>query len=202
MKLSPPQVTCSRSTPSLRPPRSRRLVTRQPARPNSAAAFLSPGGDEGALASAKDTSGANELIVERVTVSSPGYQVGGLAVISPGDKVYRQGETIRPFTIHVTGGPATVTLNGLPEGLAYGDGNVTGTLPGNATAGAYVVTVTASDGASSDSVEFGIAVLEVDRGTLGADLASMTWLLALAAGLLLILFFAWRRRRKKQPQAA
>ena len=69
-------------------------------------------------------------------------------ITNPGDKNYEQGETITRFNITVvdSGDRPTVTVSGLPVGLSYISGRVSGTIDSNATAKDYVVTVSADDG--------------------------------------------------------
>ena len=171
------------------------------AKANSAPFFIIPGSDAaqaGRLAANTGSIRASELVIESVAVRPAGSHRSGPSIVNPYDKVYRQGETISPFAIHVSGEPVSVGIDGLPDGLTYAGGTVSGTVPHDAAAGAYVVTITASDGASADSTAFGIAVLEVERGgIMGAGTSPMmAGLLAALAGALALAFaFAWMRRR-------
>ena len=85
-------------------------------------------------------------------------------ITAPGDKSYRQGETITAFGITVTDGdsdPVTVTVTGLPSGLSYTSDEVQGTVAADATAQAYTVTITADDGENTAVTEtFTVTVTE------------------------------------------
>ena len=73
-------------------------------------------------------------------------------ITSPGSKTYEQGETITPFGITVSDADedaVTVTLSGLPSGLSYGNGQVSGTVSANASAQGYTVTIRADDGVNA-----------------------------------------------------
>ena len=73
------------------------------------------------------------------------------AITNPGSKSYLQGETITPFAIEVTDAEDTpsVTVTGLPDGLSYSSGTVSGTLAADATVRDYAVTITADDGVNA-----------------------------------------------------
>ena len=103
----------------------------------------------------------------RLTILITDVDEGGLAILSivnPGDKTYRRGETIEPFAIEVTGGEATVSLTGLPAGLSYGGGAVSGTVSDEAPTGAYDVTITAV-GVNDEATEtFEVTITVTDAG--------------------------------------
>jgi 6-phosphogluconolactonase len=92
-------------------------------------------------------------------------------VNSPGDQNNREGDTV---AVQVTatdpdGNAVTFSASNLPPGLSIdaATGLIAGTLPFTA-AGAYTVTVAASDGALSGSVTFTWIVSDVDRPPLVA----------------------------------
>ena len=68
-------------------------------------------------------------------------------IINPGGKSYYKGESITAFVATVTDvqDNPTVTVSGLPSGLVYGSGQVTGTISSDATVGDYTVTISATD---------------------------------------------------------
>ncbi|MCY4660878.1 MAG: putative Ig domain-containing protein, partial [Acidobacteria bacterium] len=73
-------------------------------------------------------------------------------ITAPGSQTYEQGETITPFGIAVSdadGDTVTVTVNGLPAGLSYANGQVQGTVASSAAAQAYGVTTRADDGVNA-----------------------------------------------------
>ena len=78
-------------------------------------------------------------------------------ITNPGDQTYAQGETITALDITVTdadaGNTVEVTLSGLPSGLNYSGGQVSGTVSATATVQDYTVTITASDGIGADVTE-------------------------------------------------
>ncbi len=68
-------------------------------------------------------------------------------ITNPGSKRYTVRETITPFAIEVSdpdGDEVTVSVTGLPDGLTYADGMVSGKVPGFVNT-PYTVTVTAKD---------------------------------------------------------
>ncbi|MDE2904878.1 MAG: Ig-like domain-containing protein, partial [Acidobacteriota bacterium] len=81
-----------------------------------------------------------------------------------GDKTYEQGETITAFGITVTDADndtLTVTVTGLPSGLSYANGQVSGTVAADATVQAYTVTISADDGVNAAvTATFTITVTE------------------------------------------
>ena len=91
------------------------------------------------------------------------------AIVNPGDKEYAPGTTIAAFDITVADVDAadtvTVSVSGLPSGLAYsaGTGQVSGTVAAGAAAQDYAVTITANDGVNSPVTDdFTVAVTESD----------------------------------------
>ncbi len=126
---------------------------------------------------------------------------GPPSVTSPADKEYRQGETIASFAIAVSdpdGDAVEVSLSGLPGGLSYSGGKVSGTVSSDATAATYTVTITASDGVNAAvTAEFDIEVSEPGVLVLLADLSLVSWLWLLLALLLTVLWIVYRRRRLK-----
>ena len=83
-------------------------------------------------------------------------------IVNPGSKSYDQGESITVFSITVTDAEDTPTVHlyGLPSGLSYWSGQVSGTIPSNITAKDYSVTISANDGSNSAvSAIFTITVL-------------------------------------------
>ena len=125
---------------------------------------------------------------------------GPPSVTAPADKEYRQGETIASFAIAVTdpdGDAVSVSLSGLPGGLSYSGGKVSGTVSSDATAATYTVTITASDGVNAAvTAEFDIEVSEPGALVLLADLSLVSWLWLLLALLLTVLWIVYRRRRR------
>ena len=81
-----------------------------------------------------------------------------------GDKTYQQGETITAFGITVTDADqdtVTVTVTGLPSGLSYANGQVSGTVAADAAAQAYTATISADDGVNAAVTEtFTVTVTE------------------------------------------
>ncbi len=83
-------------------------------------------------------------------------------ITNPGNKRYDQGETIAAFDITVTDAEdtPTVTLTGLPPGLSYISGEISGTIDSDATAKDYVVAAFAADNSNpSVSATFTITVI-------------------------------------------
>ena len=73
------------------------------------------------------------------------------AIAALEDKTYDRGDAITPFDVEVSdadGDTVTVSVSGLPGGLAYSQatGRVSGTVAADAAAGDHMVTVTADDG--------------------------------------------------------
>ena len=122
----------------------------------------------------------------------------------PGDRAYAQGETIGDFAILTAdpdaGDTVTVTVSGLPDGLTYSGGLVSGTVSGEAELGDYEVTVTASDGVNDGATaQFGVTVTEASSG--GVCVSLPTWLLGLGGLALLALAIAYARERMKRRAA-
>ena len=76
-------------------------------------------------------------------------------IADPGNKTYQRGAAITAFPITVTNTPETDTLTvsvaGLPSGLAYATttGQVSGTVSATAALQSYTITVTADDGVNA-----------------------------------------------------
>ena len=87
------------------------------------------------------------------------------AITDPGDKSYAQGATITAFAITVSdadGDDLTVTVTGLPDGLSYSDGQVSGTVSQTAAVQDYTATITANDGTNTAVTEtFTVTVTDV-----------------------------------------
>ena len=88
------------------------------------------------------------------------------AITGPGGQELRPGAaSITAFAITVTdadGDTPTVTVTGLPLGLSYASGQVSGTVAAEATAQDYTVTISADDG-TNDAVTttFKVTVTDV-----------------------------------------
>ena len=70
----------------------------------------------------------------------------------PGNQTYRQGQAITAIDFKVTdvdGDEVTLTVSGLPAGLAYTNALLQGTVSATATAQDYTVTVSADDGVNT-----------------------------------------------------
>ena len=89
----------------------------------------------------------------------------------PANKTYQQGEEIEAFAITVDADERykTVDVTGLPLGLSYASGQVTGTVSEKAEAEAYTVTITADGdgpkGFTPTTATFTITVTEAARPT-------------------------------------
>ena len=84
-------------------------------------------------------------------------------ITHPGNKRYQRGDTIDSFRIVATdpddGDTATVTaVTGLPDGLTWSGGMVSGTVAMDAAERSYPVTITATDGAAEVSRSFTITI--------------------------------------------
>ena len=84
----------------------------------------------------------------------PNHRNSAPAIAAPADRAYEQGEAIAAFSIPVTDpddDPVTVTVAGLPAGLAYSasGGTVSGVVADDAQAAAYPVTIRADDGVNA-----------------------------------------------------
>ena len=84
-------------------------------------------------------------------------------ITDPGAKSYVMGEPIVAFAITVTdsdvGDTVTVTVTGLPQGLVYGSGQVSGTVAASAPAQDYTVTIEATDSHDTVTLDFTVTVL-------------------------------------------
>ena len=118
--------------------------------------------------------GVNAAVTETftVTVTEPAPGSGAPEITNPGDKTYEQGEAITAFGITVTdadGDPVTVTVTGLPSGLSYANGQVSGTVATDAAAQDYTATITADDGVNAAvTAAFTVTVAEPVLGDRGA----------------------------------
>ena len=108
-----------------------------------------------AATGAADSANAASLTFSFTVVALQEEPVGGgnraPAIANPGDKRYAQRETIEAFGIAASDPDSdapTVTVTGLPDGLAWSSstGRVSGTVAADAAARAHTVTVTANDG--------------------------------------------------------
>ena len=82
-------------------------------------------------------------------------------ITDPGDKTYDQGEAITAFAIEVNDADndtLTVNVTGLPSGLSYSNGQVSGTVSETAAVKDYTATITASDGTNEVSATFTVTV--------------------------------------------
>ena len=109
-------------------------------------AFTSSGSVEVTATSATDPANGASLTF-RFTVGNNSAP----AIADPGDKTYDRGDAIAPFGVEVSdadGDTVTVSVSGLPGGLAYSQatGQVSGTVAADAAARDHTVTVTANDG--------------------------------------------------------
>lgn len=90
-------------------------------------------------------------------------------VTAPADRSYERGEAVAAFGIAVSdpdGDTPTVSVSGLPAGLAYSaaTGQVTGTVAADAAVKAHLATVTANDGRGGESrAAFTVTVTEANR---------------------------------------
>ncbi len=109
--------------------------------------------------------GVNPAVTETFTIAVADVNFAPV-ITAPGDKSYAQGEAVTAFSIAVSdadGDTPTVTLAGLPSGLSYASGQVSGTVAADATAQDYTVTITANDGVNADVTEtFTVTVTEPD----------------------------------------
>ena len=137
-------------------------------------------------------------------------------IIRPDDRSYSQSQSINPFAIIVLdeSNLLTVTVEGLPDGLAYDpeESTVRGTVADDAETGGHSVTITADDGEHVVTGSFTVTVTQpVLPSALKAQWSSLATvgigdnpliplgLLALLP-LLLLLFAAWKRRKRKSAE--
>ena len=108
--------------------------------------------------------GTNDAVTETFTITVTDVSFAP-AITDPGDKSYAQGESITAFDITVTdadGDTPTVTVTGLPSGLSYASGQVSGTVAQDATVQDHTVTISADDGTNDAVTEtFTITVTDV-----------------------------------------
>ena len=104
--------------------------------------------------------GVNDAVTAEFTITVTTNRTP--TITNPGNKQYSQGQTITAFRIAVTdadGDEVTVGVSGLPAGLSWSSGQVSGTVSADAAARAYRVTVTANDGVNDAvTAEFTITV--------------------------------------------
>ena len=113
--------------------------------------------------------GVNDPVTETFAITvtaNPAPQI-----TKPGNKEYDRGNAITAFDITVSNAPEsdtlTVRVSGLPDGLTYSTGRVSGTVAANAAAQDYTVTVTVSDGLGEPvTEEFTIRVWKLVAQTL------------------------------------
>ena len=92
----------------------------------------------------------------------------------PEDKRYKRGETITAFDITVTDAEndeVTVTVTGLPSGLSYSDGKVSGTVADDADFKDYTVTISAKD-PGNDAVTATFTITVYDNTPTGITLSA------------------------------
>ena len=122
--------------------------------------------------------GTNDAVTETFTVSVTDVSFAPV-ITDPGDRTYAQGETITAFAITVTdadGDTPTVTVTGLPSGLAYASGQVSGAVAADAALQDYTVTITANDGTHADVTEtFTITVSDESFAPVVADPGDKTY---------------------------
>ena len=111
--------------------------------------------------------GTNDAVTETFTITVTDVSFAPV-ITGPGDKSYAQGQAITSFSITVTdadGDTPTVTVTGLPSGLSYAAGQVTGTVAADATVQAYTVTISADDGTNDAvSTTFTVTVTDASFG--------------------------------------
>ena len=104
--------------------------------------------------------GVNDAVTAEFTITVTTNRTP--TITNPGNKQYSQGQTITAFRIAVTdadGDEVTVGVSGLPAGLSWSSGQVSGTVSADAAARDYRVTVTADDGVNDAvTAEFTITV--------------------------------------------
>ena len=111
----------------------------------------------------------NPAVTETFTVTVTDENFAPV-ITAPGDKTYEQGEAITAFDITVTdadGDTVTVTVTGLPDGLSYANGQVSGTVSQDADVQDYTVTISADDG-TNDAVTETFTVTVIAEGTSNA----------------------------------
>ncbi len=91
-------------------------------------------------------------------------EIGPPAITAPGAMTFFPGETITPFPVTVTdpdgADTVTVTVTGLPDGLTYSGGMVSGTVSAEAAKQDYPVAAMATDGVNDPvTAEFTITVI-------------------------------------------
>ena len=120
-------------------------------------ATIAPAGDgtvtvDVAAHVATDATGNPNMPAKRYSVQAEASPNAPPVITNPGDKSYELGEAITAFDISASdadGDPLTVTVTGLPSGLSYASGQVSGTVAVNAAIQDYTVTISADDGVNA-----------------------------------------------------
>ena len=122
--------------------------------------------------------GTNTAVTQDFTVTVTDAEFAPV-ITHPGNKTYVQGEAITAFDIEVTdadGDTLTVTVTGLPSGLSYSNGQVSGTVSQTAAVKDHTATITANDGTNADVTEtFTVAVTDVSFGPEITDPGAKTY---------------------------
>ena len=132
--------------------------------------------DEGRAVASANTNGGGDGW-EDSRFDPPVRGAAAPTITNPGDRSYGRGMAITAFPIMVTSG--TVTVEGLPDGLTWSGGMVSGTVSSSAAVRDYRVTITANDGVNDPvTAEFTITViptwilladsLAANRGNMGS----------------------------------
>ena len=128
---------------------------------------------------------------EKPEPPAPAVTNGPPVITDPGAMTFSHGSTITSFPVTVTdpdGDTVTVTVEGLPDGLTWSGGMVSGTVSSSAAVRDYRVTIAANDGVNDPvTVEFTITVIPTwilladsltaarNLGNTGAGPDSGTW---------------------------
>lgn len=137
-----------------------------PARPNSKTGAITTPADAFTVSAIRVNvlNGLVDLPISRVTVDADKdwAPVGGIAIDAIDDQTITIGDAIDNVIPVVTPEGSEVTVDGLPDGVTYEDGEISGTPT---EVGEYEVTVTATNGNNSATETFTITVLDIDGGT-------------------------------------